>query len=68
MARLIADILNPRKPEPMTPQPPPRISMPRTDFCVEGLLGRSTCSPEVPTTASRETVISPASLSGTEEA
>ncbi|KAK6014698.1 zinc finger, C4 type [Ostertagia ostertagi] len=42
MSRLIADILNPRKPEPVA-LPPARG--PRTDFCVEGLLGRSISSP-----------------------
>ncbi|KAK6040906.1 zinc finger, C4 type [Cooperia oncophora] len=69
MSRLIADILNPRKPEPVA-LPLPRG--PRTDFCVEGLLGRSISSPSTstldtsslrPTTA----VASPESVSGTEE-
>ncbi|VDM84937.1 unnamed protein product [Strongylus vulgaris] len=72
MNRLIADILNPRKPEP-APPPPREAPSTRTDFCVEGLLGRTSSSPSASTpdvsSGRQETGnVSPESLSGTEEA
>ncbi|EYC44119.1 hypothetical protein Y032_0471g2039 [Ancylostoma ceylanicum] len=72
MNRLIADILNPRKPEPVLP-PPREAPATRTDFCVEGLLGRtgsspSTSTPDIPSGRQETGIVSPESLSGTEEA
>ncbi|CAJ0602590.1 unnamed protein product [Cylicocyclus nassatus] len=71
MNRLIADILNPRKPE--VPLPAPQVPVTKTDFCVEGLLGRTSSSSSTPTpevSGIKQDVgnASPESLSGTEEA
>lgn len=72
MARLIADILNPRKPEALLPTTGTAPRGTRTDFCVEGLLGRSSSTPPdasaVATAHDTTGVVSPGSFSGTEEA
>ncbi|KAJ1366054.1 hypothetical protein KIN20_026634 [Parelaphostrongylus tenuis] len=69
MSRLISDIMNPNK-SGLMPLPPVRShpTVSRTDFCVEGLLGRSTTTPGIASTRQEAGVVSPESYSGTEEA
>lgn len=68
MSRLISDIMNPNKPGLMS-LPPVRShsTATRIDFCVEGLLGRSTTTSDISSTR-QEAGVSPESFSGTEEA
>ncbi|KJH50056.1 zinc finger, C4 type [Dictyocaulus viviparus] len=68
MAKLISDIMNPNKSDLTNPLPATRgLSTSKTDFCVEGLLGRSISTSDIAVSTQEVRAVSPEALSGTEE-